>query len=94
MDSLLLGVLNIAGKRLGKLYPTNVKRFLAVFVVIGLYQKILSREHKKTPQGKQFWIKQVAFTERNRMGCLLFSPTFTCGLVIRFFISKYLSNNY
>ena len=25
MDSWLLGVLNIAGKRLGKLYPTNVK---------------------------------------------------------------------
>ena len=56
----------------------------------------MTREHKKIKktQGKQYLIKQVAFTERNRAVCLLFSPTFTSGLLLRFFIRRYLSINY
>ena len=57
----------------------------------------MTREHKKKfkkTQGKQYLIKQVAFTERNRAVCLLFSPTFTSGLLLRFFIRRYLSINY
>ena len=49
---------------------------------------------KTKTQGKQYLIKQVTFTERNCVGCLLFSPTFTCGLSLCFFLHRYLSNNY
>ena len=67
-DSWLLGVLNIVSKSLGKLYPTNLK-IIAVVAVIELYRQFMKREHqnmkKNTQQGKQYLIKQVAFTERN-----------------------------
>ena len=37
---------------------------------------------KKKRQGKQYLINQVAFTERNRVGCRLFSPTFITFIML------------
>ena len=59
----LLGVLNTAGKSLGKLYPTNY--LAAVVVVVHLYQQVMKREHQKIKKkikkkGERYLIKQVA----------------------------------
>ena len=71
---------NKAGKSLGKLYPTN---YLAAIVVVYLHERVMKHKHQKMKKkGKQYLIKQVAFTERGHVGCLLFSPMFTCGLFI------------
>ena len=48
-DSRLLGVLNIAGKSLGKLYPTN---YLATVVVVYLHKQVMKREHQKMKKKK------------------------------------------
>ena len=55
----------------------------------------MTREHKKIKktQGKQYLIKQVAFTERNRAVCLLFSPTFTSGLLLVYYASSYVGTS-
>ena len=100
-DSWLLGVLNMAGKSLGKLYPTN---YLATVLVVYLHKQVMKREHQKMKknkkikiEGKQYLIKHVAFTECSRVGFPLFSPMFTCGLFMLylcFFKRRYLSNNY
>ena len=49
-DSWLLGVLNIAGRSLGKLYPTN---YLATVVVVYLHKQVMKREHQKIKKKKK-----------------------------------------
>ena len=47
--SWLLGVLNIAGKSLGKQYPTN---YLAT-VVVYLHKQVMKHEHQKMKKKKK-----------------------------------------
>ena len=65
--------------------------YLAAVVVVDFYQQVMKREHqkmrKKNLQGKQYLMNQIAFTERNCVGCLLFSPTF---IIFSLFIIKLL----
>ena len=49
-DSWLLGVLNMAGKSLGKLCPTN---YLATVVVFYLHKQVMKREHEKNEKEKK-----------------------------------------
>ena len=81
-DSWLLGVLNVAGKSLGKLHPTK-GHYLTAVVVADSYSRLWKvnikkyeekKEKKKKKKNDQAY--QAAFTERNRVGCQLFSPTF------------------
>ena len=46
----LLGVLNIAGKSLGKQYPTN---YLATVVVVYLHKQVMKHEHQKMKKKKK-----------------------------------------
>ena len=43
---------------------------------------------KKKRQGKQYLINQVALTERNRVGCLSFSPTFVIFFIVYYYSSS------
>ena len=48
--SWLLDVLNMAGKSLGKQYPTN---YLATVVVVYLHKKVMKHEHQKMKKKKK-----------------------------------------
>ena len=76
----LLGVLNTAGKSLGKLYPTNC--LAAVVVVVHLYQQVMKREHQKMKKKK-----------KKRRTILDKTGSIVGYLLLSFFKRRYLSNN-
>ena len=76
----LLGVLNTAGKSLGKRYPTNY--LAAVVVVVHLHQQVMKREHQKMKK-----------KEKKRQTILDKTGSIVGYLLLCFFKRRYLSNN-